>query len=213
VTGIQNTRRLSGLATAIACAMGAAVVARLAFTYTLFSRASLLDRAADQPWSVSAQDALDADDLVESTRGLAVLVGFASIIVLIVFAYRATTNLRNRGVELRWGPGWAITGPFIPIVNFWVPYQVMQRAWTGAAIGALGGQRRNDLWRAGFIGFWVSEAIGWYSTAVVRDESDASTFPTVDKVEAAGSLVRAVAFVAIIVAVRQIARRHDDGNI
>lgn len=52
------------------------------------------------------------------------IVGFVAQVFLIIWLYRAARFARNAGLPARRDPVWAVLGFFIPIVNFWFPYQV-----------------------------------------------------------------------------------------
>jgi len=58
----------------------------------------------------------------------------ATIILAAVWIYRAATNLRALDVQgLTIGPGWAVGWYFIPIANFWKPYQAMREIWQASS--------------------------------------------------------------------------------
>ena len=51
-------------------------------------------------------------------------------IPFIVWLHRARRNLEALGIHgLRWSPGWAIGGWFVPILSLWRPKQVMNEVW------------------------------------------------------------------------------------
>lgn len=51
-----------------------------------------------------------------------------SAIVFVVWTYRAAGNLRAIGAaDPKISPGWAIGWYFVPLLNFWKPYQAMKR--------------------------------------------------------------------------------------
>lgn len=50
--------------------------------------------------------------------------------MILKWIYRANFNLRQLGVtNLKHTPGWAIGWYFVPIFNFWKPYQAMREIW------------------------------------------------------------------------------------
>ena len=58
-------------------------------------------------------------------------VGLAQLafqIVLAIWSHHITTTARSIGLRTTHSPGWAIAGWFVPIVNFWFPYQVVRDA-------------------------------------------------------------------------------------
>jgi hypothetical protein len=49
---------------------------------------------------------------------------FVAEIFVMIWLYRAAKFARNAGLPARRDPVWAALGFFVPIVNFWFPYQV-----------------------------------------------------------------------------------------
>jgi len=62
-------------------------------------------------------NALQALNLPVSILGVAALVG------IVLWAHRAATVARNLGYPARRSPAWVVAGWFVPVVNFWFPYQ------------------------------------------------------------------------------------------
>ena len=61
--------------------------------------------------------------------GVSQLAGIAVLVVGILFLiwfHKALSNARALGLPLTRSPGWGVAGFFIPIVNFWFPYQSMR---------------------------------------------------------------------------------------
>ena len=57
----------------------------------------------------------------------AMVVGLGSIILVLQWIYRANYNARALGAaRMEFTPGWAVGWYFIPIANFWKPYQAMK---------------------------------------------------------------------------------------
>jgi hypothetical protein len=55
-----------------------------------------------------------------------VLVALAALIVECVWQFRAATVARALRLPARRSPGWGVACWFIPIVNFWMPYQALR---------------------------------------------------------------------------------------
>lgn len=84
---------------------------------------------------------------------LFVLVSLGALVVFMIWLYRAASLARRAGLPAKRSPGWAIGGFFVPVVNFWFPYQVARDAfapgdsrrklvvawWTWYLISAFGG--------------------------------------------------------------------------
>jgi len=65
---------------------------------------------------------------------LAGILALASLIVLVVlfcvWIYRVSCNSRALGIQdMRFSPGWAITWFFIPVANYFRPFQVVSEIW------------------------------------------------------------------------------------
>lgn len=55
---------------------------------------------------------------------LAALGGFVAQILVMIWLYRAAKFARQAGLPARRDPVWGVLGFFVPVVNFWFPYQV-----------------------------------------------------------------------------------------
>ena len=56
-------------------------------------------------------------------------------VAFLVWFHRAHKNLSAGGLrDLRYSPGWAVGGFFVPFLNLVRPYQVMKEVWAGAAM-------------------------------------------------------------------------------
>jgi len=64
-------------------------------------------------------------------------IGFLTGVAFLLWIYRASTNLKALGAaELKYSPGWAIGGFFVPFLNLVRPYQVVTEIWRASAAGA-----------------------------------------------------------------------------
>jgi len=72
--------------------------------------------------------------------GLALVTG----IFFLIWIYRSHKNLRVFGaIELKYSPGWAVGGFFVPLLNLFRPYQVIAEIWKASAKGASRGGGTN----------------------------------------------------------------------
>ncbi len=73
----------------------------------------------------------EASDSRQQTIGVAQLLLFlVTAIFFLVWIYRAHTNLPALGARgLKYSPGWAVAGFFVPILNLVRPYQVVKEIW------------------------------------------------------------------------------------
>ena len=86
------------------------------------------------------------------------LIGVAMVtgVFFLIWIYRAHKNLKALGAtDLKYSPGWAIGGFFIPVLNIVRPYQVVAEIWRGSGIDA---RRSAGAWAYEstpvFIGLW-----------------------------------------------------------
>jgi hypothetical protein len=79
-----------------------------------------------------------ASDSLDSLIALFYIVcGLGTLIAFFVWFYRAHRNLRYANVPgIRHASGWTIGGFFVPILNFFRPYQMMDETWRGSAVMA-----------------------------------------------------------------------------
>ena len=207
--------KLGGLATAIGWVLGIGCVAQIADAVTQFSRAALVSQYMDRPYSVSMNEMIDADNAVETAIGFDLLFTVAGRVLIVIWAWRATKNLVAWNLRHRWSPGWAIGGWFVPVVNLWIPYQVVQDAWRSTASSApadpatFKSEGSNLVWTLSFVTIWISTVM-WVVRRWLIDDWEMSNVLAADRVGGAAALVGAAASIAAIVAIRQISRRHDE---
>lgn len=76
---------------------------------------------------------LSSADWFLISGGLIYTIAFiGSVILFSMFSFRAMKNLNiwgSRSAEM--APGWAVGWYFIPIANFWKPFQAMSQIWEG----------------------------------------------------------------------------------
>jgi hypothetical protein len=54
---------------------------------------------------------------------------FLAMVMFVVWFYRARVNAEGSGWPQRRSPGWAIWGWFVPVLNLWVPFEIMDDIW------------------------------------------------------------------------------------
>jgi len=97
---------------------------------------------------------LSAADVLLFVVSLAVIgVFLATAVLFLAWVYRAHKNLKALGAtDLKYSPGWAIGGFFVPFLNLVRPYQVVTEIWNASA-----SQRRSPLG-----GAWKQEESSWF---------------------------------------------------
>jgi hypothetical protein len=119
VNGLGKAMFILLIISAVAFAGQAAVTPRAADT----ARDYLADRIDNQKF----REDLAPYTLVNLLTGAA----FIAIVVLtFIWLYRVVANHRTIGRQVRWGPGWAIGGWFLPpIVLYVIPMLVFRESW------------------------------------------------------------------------------------
>jgi hypothetical protein len=102
-----------------------------------FFEVSLLSR---QSAGVVSDAEANANDLRQGVIGsLQLLVTLATAGVFLTWFYRAYKNLSRVGVRgLKYSPGWAVGGFFVPLLNLERPYEMMRELWFRSYPPALG---------------------------------------------------------------------------
>ena len=195
----------------------------LAIIYSIFSlfrviafasRANLINDVKDG-YRVSFSAAENADGLVQASVSLSILVNIALLICMIIWAWRATTNLDSLGISHKWGRGWAIGSWFTPIMFFFVPYQIIRDAWEKAPNQNISGStsnfqsvdKRNNFWLIGFILWWVQIALGRLGANQADGNIDEAI--TADVLGAVSGGVGIIAGILFAMAFRQMSERHS----
>ena len=199
--------RLGGLATTLVIFCGILFFVYALSAYSLFNRASLIGQSLDTSMTRALnQSLIDADNLVQAMASFYWITHLILLVLFIVWSWMATKNLQARDVPLKWRPGWAIGGWFVPVGMFWIPYQVTRDAWRLLPM-ANEGQRDqiNGWWLFGFITSWASVIMfrfSWYATTPRE-------LQVMDRVGGLGALWGALSVIAIAVTVRQVSKRHE----
>jgi hypothetical protein len=115
----QTAARRASIAVIIAAVLGAVSELVAAFAFGDYFR-SLVDAARTVGGTVN-QPPMPAGVAVSELIATA---AFVAQVFLMIWLYRAARFARNAGLPARRDPVWAALGFFIPIVNFWFPYQV-----------------------------------------------------------------------------------------
>lgn len=165
-------------------------------------------------------------DAVHATRSITLILILVAALAFLTWFYRAYRNLPRAGMrELRFGPGWAIGGWFIPFFNLVRPKQVANDIWKASRSAAtVGFERRDEVSLPGALnwwwGLWIlcgvfltlgdgaiadanSEAI--YTATNLRGERTGVWFVQ------AGLVAGTIAAVLILLLVRRISRMQDEG--
>jgi Ca2+/Na+ antiporter len=169
------------------------------------------------------------------THSVTLILGLITAILFIVWFHRAYRNLVRVGIsELRFGPGWAIGGWFIPIFNLVRQKQIANDIWKASSSAATAGLARwremplsaglNWWWgvwiASGLLGGWGNFRIGHADSHLGEGsgfEAVANSFQAVKDERAGvwvtqfGLLLAIAAGVLAINFVREVSRMQDQG--
>lgn len=144
---------------------------------------------------------------------LSALVQIPTVVMWLVWQYRAQSNLRPLGsTALRWSPAWAVWGWLIPFANLVLPYLTVRELskasepdagtleWRTRPTGAL-----LPLWWASWVG---SQILSGVAVAVVGSDATVRSVSNGTSVAVVGGVVHVIAAVLAIVVVRRISDRQ-----
>ncbi len=115
----------------------------LALVWNLEQR-SLLHRAQAHPFSVSIDEVRDADARADFLKHTVLVLMVVTAVFFITWLYLEYRRVR-RYAPTRFDAGWAIGGWFVPFLNWFRPYQVVEDVW-----GATAGRTRSRA----LVGAW-----------------------------------------------------------
>jgi hypothetical protein len=148
---------VSGKAFAFLVAAGLSVYILISLTGALVDISQLGTLAKTPPGLRTPTFELTATEAATLLiRVLMIGVAMATGVFFLIWIYRAHKNLKALGAtDLKYSPGWAIGGFFIPVLNIVRPYQVVAEIWRASAPNA---RRSGSVWSSEstpvFIGLW-----------------------------------------------------------
>lgn len=220
-TPTQKLSRIGGLSTAITVMVGIAGVGALV---NGFIQSSLQSKATDfingTATRAEFEDSVVSSSAISAVAGVAMLAG---AILVMIWMFRITSNLRKHGMSTTWHPLFAVFGWMLPPgILFVIPALMLREQWIKSApspqAGApSGGARDNPLlliWWV-FFGLLPLVMLGVSANSVFSGLSDTSTEAVAERfaetgsaitmIGAIGSLIAAVVFIMFS---RQLTARH-----
>lgn len=222
-TPTARVSRIGGLATAIVVMVA---IAMLGGILDAIAQASLRGDADD--FLAGSMSEADFDDAVVTTSAMSLVAGIGTLtaaVLVMIWMYRITANLRAFGHNTTWHPLFAVFGWFLPpMVLYVIPFLMLREQWrlsrppdTASPTVAAGGGRENValwVWLVCFgvlplitLGLQVDSigaGIGDTSAqSIAEDLSDANEALTL-----LSTVGGAVAAIVWIVFVRQLTARH-----
>jgi hypothetical protein len=122
-----------------------------------------------------------------------------SAIAVPMWMHRVFRNLPALGEQgMRWSPAWAAGAWFVPIMNLYVPYQVMRILWS-----SFGDGRPLVQW-------WWAAWIGAYVLQIASNELSRFNRPLGDVTGVLNDAATIIAGFLLITIIRRITRRERD---
>lgn len=220
-TPTQQVSRIGGLSTAITVVVGIAGVGTLV---NGFIQSSLQSKASDFINGTATR--AEFEDSVVSSSAISAIAGVGTIagaILVMIWMFRITSNLRKFGMTTTWHPLFAVFGWMLPPgVLFIIPGLMLREQWIKStppaqAGAASAGSKDNPLLLIWWLFFGllplimlgvtansIFSGLGDTSTEAIAERL-ADTGSTATLISSVGSLIAAVAF---IVFSRQLTARH-----
>ncbi len=140
------------------------------------------------------------------------------LILCLMWLYRVHKNLPALGVsDLRFSPGWAVASWFIPIVNFYQPYQVVKEIWMASDPSVnpssnLSWQKTpTSLILGWWWDFWLTSTIAGQASMFLSKKTSGDVY-TMSWVLLSSEILIIVADIFLILIVRTIDARQEEKN-
>ncbi len=156
-----------------------------------FLQVELLSRAATG--GILHAEAAANDSRQQLIGVLQIMLQLGTVVAFLIWFHRAHRNLPSLGArDLKYKPGWAVGGFFVPFLNLVRPLQVMREVWYGSDPSRVerdasfdGPSIRNQLGTPALVGWWwalflVSSLLGNISMRMAGAPN-----PRVDQLQAA----------------------------
>jgi hypothetical protein len=137
---------------------------------------------------VADEAAGEAIDLRQLVIGFSqILLTLICAILFLMWFHRAHKNLGEGGlIGLKYSPGWAVGGFFVPILNLVRPFQVMKEVASGSAY--LADNTRGESWQA----VTASPLVGcWWGALLLQGGLDSTSRQMMLRANGVGDLLNA----------------------
>jgi hypothetical protein len=148
------------------------------------------------------------------------LMFLASFVALLMWIHRAYQNLPSLGFERpRFSPGWSVGYFFMPILNFFRPYQAMRDIWEGsdpnplASPGDLYSRRVESIFLIGWWLLWLASMFIVRAATVIITGTRTHDQLQVSRLDIEFNIIAIISIIATILLVRTIdcnqTERHE----
>jgi len=223
---------LGGLALVLRWAIGGGILVSIWSTWAEFQRIDAVGWEYDMAGYRTLRDVkirmdglVDAEDALSIAWNCLAVAWLVIVVLLINWAWRATKNLQNWGAAVKWRPGWAVGGWFIPVGLIWIPYQVIRDAWRLVPVpNEPPPIRRLAVWLASWLGL-VATLVLRQSTRLAEFEPNTSIpsnwtrntwqdlqnfVQTISSLAALANVVWIISAVGLMMTVHRISTRQDE---
>lgn len=159
----------------------------------------------------NAQAQAEADGKTSDRRqsvvsAAAVILFVASGIAILTWIYRANCNARQLGAaNLRFEPVWTVAWYFIPVANFWKPYQVMREIWQTSVNAAHWDAQKVSLFLPCWWTLWlISNALEQAAYRTAKRADDLESFLFANSVAQVAELVSIPLSIILLLIIRRI---------
>jgi hypothetical protein len=159
------------------------------------------------PAGVNPNETLFASDVVAAIVSLVqFLLAIITTITFFCWIYRTNKNLRALSdAWMTFTPGWSVGWFFIPIANFFKPYQVMKELWNASH-----GKEATD---PSLVGWWwalwlLSNFVGRLASRLVTSPNDASGYAASAMTDVISNGFAVVVYVVELMLVTRIAAAY-----
>jgi len=204
-------RPTQGLATVVVILLSAQIATLGLRALALLNRIRIVGMIARHEW-VSQGSANRADDWVRGAGGLWVLLFVATIVVWCVWQHRSHLAARDLVAGMKLSPAWAVGCWFVPIVNYFKPFQAMRELWR-ASLGAPA-WRTQPTWSG--LGWWWATWLGFNVLGSLQSTAGGDDLEAIRRSDSIGLVSVTLGIVAALLAVqivRQISSRLTAASV
>jgi hypothetical protein len=201
-------RSVAGLTTAITWVAVAAAVSALASAIAFANRYAKIDTFSDRQDVASLLDVRTADDAVDTTSTILVVVSLAVFVLVIVYCYRASSNtdLWNRDRKT-WATGWTIGAWFIPLGNLILVPLVVTEIWRRSPDPG-SSERGAAPSVAPVVVWWILVVVGFVTASFDVDPDTFDEYRVQDVLHVVGCVMLVAAAVLLVIVTRALTRRQ-----
>ncbi|OFY82476.1 MAG: hypothetical protein A3F72_00175 [Bacteroidetes bacterium RIFCSPLOWO2_12_FULL_35_15] len=163
-----------------------------------------------------SEDYANSNDTRQRIIGIvSIIVAIASIIIFIMWFYRAYKNLHALKIpSLNHTPGWAIGAWFVPILNLGRPYVIMREIWDETQYFVLDKNEKQNVSSNSIVGWWWGLWLlhNFSGRIYARIASGATTIAELKTSTGVAIIIELIEMVTMIVTLMMLNRMFDYEN-